>query len=386
MIAGYKHLFRRSLDAAPGRLHMAAHSHHLWPDASREGQQAAWDDAARLADRKWDRVMGEIWPEAQSEVAAELNLPDPDSICFAPNTHELFVRMASALDRPRPLRVLASDGEFHSFRRQAARWVESGEIVLETVPVFPRADFTARLLARAAAGAHDLIVVSHVMFGSGAVFDGVARLAELARPEGPWVLIDGYHGFMAVESDFEPVADRVFYTSGGYKYAMAGEGVAFLHAPPGFGPRPAVTGWYAEFDDLSLPPGAVGYAPDARRFLGSTFDPSGLYRFVAVRRMLAAEGLTTAAVSAHVTGLQDRLLAALGRTALGDAELLNPPGPGPRARFLALRARDAARWQRELSNRDVITDVRGDVLRIGLGLYHDAADIDRFCDIATRIL
>ena len=28
--------------------------------------------------------------------------------------------------------------------------------------------------------------------------------------------------------------------------------------------------------------------------------------------------------------------------------------------------------------RDCITDVRGDVLRIGLGLYHDEGDIERF--------
>ena len=86
---------------------------------------------------------------------------------------------------------------------------------------------------------------------------------------------------MAVETDLSAVADRIFYTAGGYKYAMAGEGVAFLHCPPGFAARPVNTGWYAEFDDLALPPGAVGYAPDARRFLGSTFDP---VRAVPLRR------------------------------------------------------------------------------------------------------
>ena len=53
----------------------------------------------------------------------------------------------------------------------------------------------------------------------------------------------------------------------------------------------AITGWYAEFEDLTLPPGSVGYANDARRFLGATFDPSALYRFIAVRRMLAENGL-----------------------------------------------------------------------------------------------
>jgi selenocysteine lyase/cysteine desulfurase len=384
-VTGYKHLFRRALDAAPERLHMAAHSHHLWPDASHDGHWQAWEDAARLADRKWDKIMGEVWPAAQAEVAAELRLFDPSTIVFAPNTHELIVRLVSAIERPRPLRVLATDGEFHSFRRQSARWGDAGEMTVERIAVEPFDSFPQRFLTAARSGAHDLIFVSHVLFNSGFVFDQALELADLARPGGPWVVIDGYHGFMAVEMDLSPLADRLFYIAGGYKYAMAGEGVAFLHAPPGFGPRPVNTGWYAEFDDLSLPPGSVGYAPDAMRFMGSTFDASGLYRLVAVRRMLESEGLSTAAVSAHVGRLQEQLLHALAATALGDAELLNPLTGGPRARFLAFRSPHAQRWQAELIARDVITDVRGDVLRIGLGLYHDEADVARFATEALRL-
>jgi selenocysteine lyase/cysteine desulfurase len=216
------------------------------------------------------------------------------------------------------------------------------------------------------------------MFNSGLVFKGLEALAEISRPEGPWVVIDGYHGFMAIETDFSPYIDRLFYLAGGYKYAMAGEGMAFLHAPHGYGARPVNTGWYAEFDDISLPPGAVGYAPDARRFMGSTFDASGLYRFIAVRAKLEAEAVTTVLAAEHVAGLQAQLLHAIEGTALGDAELLNPPTGKAHSRFLAFRSANAQRWQQELQAHDVITDVRGDVLRIGLGLYHDDSDIARF--------
>ncbi|MBL7599179.1 class V aminotransferase, partial [Escherichia coli] len=87
--------------------------------------------------------------------------------------------------------------------------------------------------------------------------------------------------------DLSKVADRIFYVAGGYKYAMAGEGACFLHAPPGFCPRPVVTGWFAEFGDLSGPPGGVQYRSDGGRFWGATFDCSALYRFNAVRGMLA---------------------------------------------------------------------------------------------------
>lgn len=374
----YKHLFQRSLAAAPGRLHFAAHSHHLWPDASWLGHQAAWQDAARLADRKWDRVMGEIWPAAQRHVADELKLPDPTSIVFAGNTHDLLLRIVSARCE-RPLRILTSDGEFHSFRRQSQRWIEAGRVTIDSVPT--GAGFAERLAAAAARGEHDLIFVSQVMFGTGRVLADQAldQLAALATPDGPWVVIDGYHGFMGVENDLSEIADRVFYLAGGYKYAMSGEGVAFLHCPPGFGPRPQITGWYAEFEDLSLPPGRIGYARDAMRFMGSTFDPSGLYRFVAVRDMLAQEGLTTGAVNAHVAPLREALVAGLAETPLAEAELLNAGGD-PRARFLALRSPRAAAWKAALDAQDIVTDVRGDVLRIGFGLYHDARDVARMLE------
>ncbi|QIG81454.1 aminotransferase class V-fold PLP-dependent enzyme [Stakelama tenebrarum] len=382
MSASYKHLFQRSLAAAPDRLHFAAHSHHLWPDASYVGQIAAWQDAARLADRKWGRVMEELWPAAQHHVTHELGLPDPASIAFAGNTHDFLIRIVSALGKS-PVRILTSDGEFHSFRRQIARWVEAGHVELETVPVGE--GFETAFLERALSGDHDLIFVSQVMFGTGRVTQGLDRLAALSRPEGPWLVVDGYHGFMAVETDLAPLANSAFYLSGGYKYAMAGEGVGILHAPPGFGARPEITGWYAEFDDLSLSTGQVGYAPDARRFLGATFDPSGLYRFVAVRDMLADEGITTATVSAYVAGLRDQLLGGLDDSPLGEAELLNPPGKGSQARFLAFRTPHAAKWQEMLAAQDIVTDVRADVLRIGFGLYHDQKDVAELLAVLGRL-
>jgi selenocysteine lyase/cysteine desulfurase len=382
----FKGLFSRSLGADPGRLHFAAHSHHLWPDASFEGQMEAWNDAARLADRKWDKVMDEVWPAAQAEVAAELGTGQPEAIVFAPNTHDFLVRLFAAVASSWPIRVLTSDGEFHSARRQFARWEEAGAAVVERIAAEPFDSFSDRFLEAARSGGHDFIFVSQLMFASGRAFDRVVELGSLGRTDGPWVVIDGYHAFMALERPFaEGGASSAFYLGGGYKYAMSGEGCAFMHAPPGFGPRPRITGWFAEFEDLTLPPGRVGYAKDASRFLGATFDPSALYRFTAVRRMLAANGLTTARISAHVESLQRQLLDTIGATALRGAELLNPLDGKPHARFLAFRSANAQRWYAELKARNVITDVRGDVLRIGFGIYQDEDDVSRLVELLGEL-
>ena len=349
----FKPLFSRSLVADPDRLHFAAHSHHLWPDASFEGQVQAWDDAARLADRKWDKVMEAVWPEAQANVARELGTGDPDSIVFSTNTHDFLIRLVTAAPRKSGrLRLLTTDGEFHSARRQLARWAEEGWIEVERIAAEPFATFADRFLVSARSGDHDFILVSQVMFGSGLVFEPVEELAALGSPQGPWVVIDGYHAFMALPQPFGATAARTaFYLGGGYKYAMAGEGCAFMHAAAGFGPRPPVTGWYAEFEDLSLPPGSVGYAKDARRFLGATFDPSALYRFTAIQRMLEENGLTTARISAHVAALQEQFLSSLDRTPLDQADLLNPVDGKAHARFLAFRSPHAQRWYEALKAR-----------------------------------
>ena len=384
----HKSLFSRALALAPERLHFAAHSHHLWPDASFEAQQQAWLDANIHADRKWDLIFGEVIPEAQAHVAAELKLPSPDSLVFSSNTHDLLLRVFSGFET-KPVRILSTDGEFHSFRRQADRWQEAGEAAVTRVPLEPFDTFADRFVAAARAGGHDWIVVSQVFFRTGGLFDRIADLADLARPEGPWVLVDGYHGFMATPTDLSAVAGRIFYVAGGYKYAMAGEGACFLHAPEGFAPRPVVTGWFSEFGDLSGPPGGVQYRSDGGRFWGATFDVSALYRFNAARRALADAGLDTAAVADHSRGLARAFEAAIrsGRAGrLAEADILNPvQGDAPRTRFLALRHPQAANWRARLLDAGVVSDVRDDVIRFGFGLYQDDGDLDRLIQAARAL-
>ena len=382
----YKAHFSRSLRADPGRLHFAAHSHHLWPDVTREAQVACWDAAARLADRKWEHIFGEVVPQTQSLIAKVLGLSDPASLAFAPSTHEFLRRILSCLPAGRPPRILTSDGEFHSFTRQVARLEEEGLTAVQRIPVQSFGDFAERFLAAAARESHDLVYVSQVFFNSGFAIAELEGLIAGLPDDGSFVVIDGYHGFLARPTDLSAIEQRAFYLSGGYKYAMAGEGTCFLHVPPGYGPRPRDTGWYAAFGALEAhQPGAVAYASDARRFLGATFDPVGLYRLRAVLRLLDDLGLDAAAIHAHARNLQDLFLAGLERRAppaLPLESLLLDPRTQACGQFLTfeLGAERAAALQADLLAAKVIMDHRGARLRFGFGLYQDEEDVEALLD------
>jgi kynureninase len=113
--------FSRFRGANPRRINLAAHSHHEWPDVTFEAQMRCWEDAARLVGDKWPIVFGELLPSLRQGIAAILDLPDPSTIAIAPNTHEFLRRILSCMPSNRPVRILSTDAEFHTFRRQVAR-------------------------------------------------------------------------------------------------------------------------------------------------------------------------------------------------------------------------------------------------------------------------
>ncbi len=386
----YKDHFRIALDADPERLHFAAHSHHLWPDVSFEAQKHCWMDAARLADRKWGMIFGELIPRLQAKIAGILDLDRSDTLAFGPNTHSFILRLLSCLPRDRPIRILTTDSEFHSFNRQIARLEEETDrVAVERIPARPFGSFTLRFVEAASAKRHDLVFFSQVFFNSGYVVRDLPAIVAAVADAKTMVVIDGYHGFLGVPSSLSRVADRAFYLSGGYKYAMAGEGACFLHAPPGFADRPEDTGWLASFSALEQAQGGVGYSRDGSRFLGATFDPSGLYRLNAVIDLLRSLRVSVTDIHGHARRLQERFVAGLEALQLPDLHpdrLLVPLAERNRGQFLTFETAEAGAIHQRLMDANIITDHRDDRLRFGFGLYQDAEDVDRLLERLSEVL
>ncbi|MCC5855167.1 MAG: aminotransferase class V-fold PLP-dependent enzyme [Idiomarina sp.] len=376
----YKALYSRFLAARPGLLHCAPHSHYYWPDVTREAQLRYWDDAASMADEKWGYLFAERVPAVQQGIAKILNVSSPQQIVFAPNTHELLYRAISTFRYGRPLAVLTTDSEFHSFNRQSRRLEERGNVEVVRVPTEPFDSFAARWRDAVTGRDWDMIFISQVFYNSGVAAPAPSTWLDQVQNDDALIMVDGYHGFGAIPTDWSAYEDRVFYLAGAYKYAQAGEGCCFAVVPKGREFRPEYTGWFADFGSLAKPQdGPVGYAVDGMCMAGATVDLSALYRLDAVLQMWEREGLTSVRVHEYIRELQQAFLVRID--ALGDARVnrqtLLENGLETHGHFFTFRFGDAQQVSElaaHLRERGVATDFRNDRLRFGFALYHNAED------------
>jgi kynureninase len=364
-IAGHYSQFRVS-----ERLLLTGHSHQAWPDRGFEGQQAAWLDAARYVDDKWDQAF--LRAERVREGFAALMGDREGDLALGANTHELVVRLLSALPLAARPRLVTTDGEFHSIRRQLDRLEEAG-LVIVRVPEQPL-DSLADRLAGAVDDRTSLVLVSAVFFDTGRIARGLAEVAERCRRHGSRLLVDAYHALNVVPFALAAEGlDDAFVVGGGYKYCQLGEGNCFLRIPPRSDLRPVVTGWYSEFTVLADRQRAerVAYGQGGDRFAGATYDPTSHYRAAEVFDFFREQGLTPALlreVSQHQIGV---LLSAFDALDLDPGVLTRDRGcpPGEIAGFLALRSPRATELARRLRVRGVWADARGEIVRLGPAPY-----------------
>jgi kynureninase len=352
------------------RLLLTGHSHQAWPDVGFEAQAAAWLDAARYVDEKWEHAFAQA--ERVREGFTRLLGDSGGGIALAANTHELVVRLLSAVPlRTRP-RLVTTDGEFHTIRRQLDRLAEEG-IAVVRVPEAP-VESVATRLAQAVDDRTALVLVSAVFFDTGRIARGLGDVAACCRAHGAHLLVDAYHALNVVPLSLadEGLTDA-FVVGGGYKYCQLGEGNCFLRIPADTDLRPVVTGWFSEFTALAerQQGGRVVYGQGGDRFAGATYDPTSHYRAAAVFQFFGEEGLTPALlreVSQHQIGLLASGFDALDldpAVASRDREFPLSDVGG----FLALRSPVATSLARSLRARGVWTDARGEVLRLGPAPY-----------------
>ena len=179
------------------RLLLTGHSHQAWPDVGFEGQQRAWLDAAEYVDLKWEKAAEQAL-HVRAGFAALLGV-GPEQIALGQNTHELVTRWLSALPlRARP-RLVTTDGEFHTIRRQMDRLAEEA---LEVVKVAAApCETLAERLGRAVDNRTAGVLVSSVLYETAEIVPGLDRLADACQGAGAGLLVDAYHHLNVVPFD-----------------------------------------------------------------------------------------------------------------------------------------------------------------------------------------
>ncbi|TMQ63972.1 MAG: kynureninase [Candidatus Eisenbacteria bacterium] len=357
------------------RLLLTGHSHQAWPDVAFEGQDEKWSRAEEKAERVrrgYARLLG-----------------DRDGvIALGQNTHELLLRFLSALplrDRPR---LVTTDGEFHTIRRQLDRLAEDRWLEVMKVAAEPAGSLAGRLAggvnSRTAA-----VLTSSVLYATAHIVPGLGEVAETCRREGAELLVDVYHHLNVVPFSLAWLGlEDAFVIGGGYKYCQLGEGNCFLRVPPGrTHVRPVVTGWFGEFARLAeRAPGVVPYGDGPARWAGATYDPTSHYRAARVLDFFESQGLTPEflrEVSQHQVGLLGARFDALE---LGEALTRDRSVPLERTGgFLALRGQRAFELSERLRRGGVLTDARGEWLRLGPAPYLSDGQLHAAMDALDRV-
>lgn len=371
----FKQYYKIFLDANKGVQHYASHSHHYWPDVTKQAMIEYWDDSAKYVDDKWGYFFESKIPRTQKLIADNLGLSSPEQIVFAPNTHEFIVRLLSCFEGKSQLNILTTDSEFHSFDRQVNRLAENSSVQVEKVSTQDFSTFESRFIDKIKSKKYDLIFLSQVFFNSGLVVSDLKALVDAAAPEVVFV-VDGYHGFMAYPANLKSIEDRAFYIAGAYKYAQGGEGCCFMHVPKSSQHRPVNTGWFAGFTELSAKSLQVNYAGNGYRFAGSTMDFSALYRLLSVLELFKNENINVEKIHTHIQNLQNNFrqhLHGLNFKYLHENNIIRGDF-AHHGHFFSFELNDPNEVKRlhdKLKNQKIRTDYRNTRLRFGFGLYQE---------------
>jgi selenocysteine lyase/cysteine desulfurase len=351
------------------RLLLTGHSHQAWPDVSFDAVQRAWLEAAEFVDDIWPHAF-ERADRVRAGYASLLN-DTAGSIALGESTHELLVRMFSALPLQSRPRFVTTDGEFHAVRRQMDRMAEAG-FEIHKVAAEPAATLAERMAA-AVDDRTSCVIVSSVFFLTARIVPNLTVLADACRRHGAVLVVDAYHHLNVVPFDIRALGlEDAFIVGGGYKYLQLGQGNAFMRIPAHCEMRPVITGWFSEFTALTKrASNEVQYGAGGDRFAGGTYDPTAQYRGARVFEFFVEHGLTATLLRETYQHQVGELARRFDELDLHD-DVITRDRTVPLhelAGFLALRTSRAGELYTLLKERGVLTDYRGDVLRFGPAPY-----------------
>lgn len=356
------------------RLLFTGHSHQAWPDMAFEGIQEYMRVVAEQVDKKWD--FGFKKTEIMRGYLRDYYDDPTGKYCREQNTHVLLVSWLSSLDLKNKPKVLTTAGEFHSMHRQLRRLEEEG---LEIV-YLPHDD-DEKLLEEISQNLDEqtaAVMLSRVYFETSEINTKLPEIAQAAKNAEVPILIDDYHGTNVIPLSLkEKNMEHVYLLIGGYKYMQWGEGNCFLRYPEDCDLRPVITGWFSAFEQLDHPRDKqpISFDDGDQKFATATYDPISQFRAAAVTGFFQKQGLTPDVLRKQYSSQLKYLrnLFVEKNFEGSGIEHANTRPVEESGGFLALRSDNARKLRAMLLEKEIFTDARDDILRIGPAPYTTSA-------------
>lgn len=368
-----KSFYKKFLKEHEGQIHLSSHSHYFWPDIAFTAYEDYWSLSAKQSDQKWGTIFSKEIPKAQKHISNILNFKNPERISFAPNTQELTARLLSSLYFNGTVNVLTTTSEFHSFSRQIKRLNEEKDFNVKYIDN-DKSNFNESFLDSINKETK-VIFISQVFYNSCKLVS-LNFLKQIIKKKSDQciLIVDGYHGFCAVKTDLSDIVEDIYYLSGCYKYAQAGEGLCFMTTPVDCDLRPVNTGWFASFSDLEDPKDEVTYDDSGFRFASSTLDFSTLFKFNRIWDDFEKENISYLDIIAHSKSMMSQFVRNDGQDYLAEKDLEKI------GLFLTYDFKDlkyATKVQALLDSKNILIDRRSTKIRFSFGYYIDEADVSK---------
>jgi kynureninase len=348
-------LFSRVL--ASDRIYLANHSLGRPLDVMTED--------VREATSLWETQLGDAWDEWLDEqeafrarIAQLIRAPRVD--CIVPKTSAGQGLRAVLNALPGTAHVLSTRGEFDSIDLLLKQYASVGRIEMRWVEADAEGRFTVPGMMRHLRQGIDLVVISQVIFMNGQIVHELEQLADACHSVGAKLLVDCYHAVGVFPVDV--VAMRADFAIGGsYKYLRGGPGACFLYLSPEIlasGLRPIDTGWFARENTF----GYERHDPPLLRAGGDAFleaTPPVLTYYQARSGQQFALSITVERLREYGQRQLNQL-----KLYLADAGIEAMGGDADHGAFLSVRHSDANKLAKKIRKSHVITDARGEWLRL----------------------
>ncbi|WP_027681562.1 aminotransferase class V-fold PLP-dependent enzyme [Rhizobium leguminosarum] len=317
--------------------------------------------------------------ETRAKVATLLNAA-PEEIAFTKNTSEAMNIAANALPLKAGDNVLMIHGDHpnnaYAFLNLKKKGVEVR--LIEMTETIDADSFRSEIDANTKA-----ISMSYVTFHAGHRFD-IESVGSLCKEKNLYFAIDIMQAVGVVPIDAKKVG-ATFIGCGTHKGLLVPQGLGLLYWDR---TRTELEPAYLAAISLRNPPADFIARPDdtavaatARRFELGNFNLPGIHALDAALDLIAQIGIDN--IQAHCFELGDRLIAGLDAL---NIRLVGPRDRAVRAPHIYVAALSADEWVDYFTSVGVRVSPERDGVRISLGMFNNASDIDRLLEvIRTRL-